>query len=111
MAKRGRKRIEIDYEEFEKLCSIQCTLDEVAEWFKVSPDTIERRIKEFYGINFADAFKKYSSKGKISLRRNQFALSRTNAAMAIWLGKQYLNQKDKFEEETKDIDINIKFDE
>ena len=31
---------------------------------------------------------------KIKLRRNQFKLSEKSAAMAIWLGKQYLNQKE-----------------
>lgn len=97
MAKRGRKRIEIDFHEFEKLCGMQCTLIEIAEWFKVSEDTIERRVLEHYRMNFADIYKKYSAKGKMSLRRNQFALSKTNAAMAIWLGKQYLGQVDKQE--------------
>lgn len=38
--------------------------------------------------------------GKASLRRNQFKLSETNAAMAIWLGKQYLGQREpRFEGE------------
>ncbi len=32
---------------------------------------------------------------KIKLRRNQLALSERSAAMAIFLGKQYLGQKDK----------------
>ena len=45
-------------------------------------------------MNFAEAFKKHSAQGKISLRRNQLKLSEKSAAMAIWLGKQMLNQKD-----------------
>ena len=32
--------------------------------------------------------------GKISLRRSQFRLAEKNANMAIWLGKQYLEQPD-----------------
>ena len=35
--------------------------------------------------------------GKASLRRTQFRMAETSAAMAIWLGKQYLGQKDKSE--------------
>ena len=31
---------------------------------------------------------------KASLRRSQWALAKTNATMAIWLGKQMLNQSD-----------------
>lgn len=34
---------------------------------------------------------------KIRLRRNQFKLSERSASMAIWLGKQYLGQKDSIE--------------
>jgi len=36
---------------------------------------------------------------KIKLRRNQFKLSEKSAAMAIFLGKNYLNQKDSVEYE------------
>ena len=35
-----------------------------------------------------------SAGGKRSLRRYQFDLAKTNATMAIWLGKQWLNQTD-----------------
>ena len=33
-------------------------------------------------------------KGKISLRRYQWELAKKNATMAIWLGKQFLGQRD-----------------
>jgi len=95
------KKIEIDFEEFEKLCEIQCTLAEIASWFRCSEDTIERRCKDHYKTTFAEAFKKYSGKGKISLRRTQFRLAERNTAMAIWLGKQYLGQTDKVDVEAK----------
>lgn len=35
---------------------------------------------------------------KIQLRKNQLDLSKKSAAMAIWLGKQYLGQRDQPEE-------------
>jgi hypothetical protein len=41
---------------------------------------------------------------KIRLRRNQFELSKKSAAMAIWLGKQYLDQKDSIEVESSITD-------
>lgn len=91
----ARPRKEINQEQFENLCFIQCTLDEVAGWFKCSEDTIERWCKREYGLRFADAFKRFSQGGKISLRRSQFKLAEKNAAMAIFLGKQYLGQKDE----------------
>ena len=93
----ARPRIEIDVEQFKNLCFIQCTLDEISYWFKCSSDTVERWCKRELGCGFADAYKKYSVGGKISLRRAQFRMAETNATMAIWLGKQYLGQSDKQE--------------
>ena len=94
---RGRKKIEIDQKQFEGLCRIMCTLEEIAGWFQCSEDTIERWCKRTYGAKFADTYKKYSANGRISLRRAQFRLAEKNAAMAIFLGKQYLGQRDSFD--------------
>jgi len=91
----GRPRKEIDSDQFEKLCGLQCTLAEIAGWFGCSEDTIERWCKRTYTAGFADAFKRFSQSGKISLRRYQFKIAEKNAAMAIFLGKQYLGQKDE----------------
>ena len=91
----GRPRIDIDREQFQKLCAIQCTLDEISSWFKCSPDTIERWCARELSMSFAEAFKTWSADGKISLRRNQFRMAEHNVSMAIWLGKQYLGQKDQ----------------
>ena len=94
MAKTGRPRKEINYDELKKLCGILCTEQEIADWFEVSIDTLNTRIKEQYHITFSEYYKKNSAYGKISLRRNQFKLSEKSAGMAIWLGKQYLGQRD-----------------
>lgn len=90
----ARPQIEIDWKQFNKLCAIQCTKAELAEWFNCSEDTISRAVKRKYKMSFADLYKKKSSKGKISLRRYQFELAQRNVTMAIWLGKQYLGQRD-----------------
>lgn len=93
----ARPRIEIDREQFQKLCAIQCTLSEIASWFKCSEDTIERWCQRELKMGFADSFKTYSADGKISLRRTQFKMAEHNCSMAIWLGKQYLGQKEQQE--------------
>ena len=90
----ARPKIELDKKQFESACGIQCTLAEIAALFDCSEDTVERWCKRAYGESFAEIYKKKSEKGKISLRRNQLRLSKTNATMAIWLGKQWLGQKD-----------------
>ena len=96
----GRPCTNIAKEQFEKLCGIQCTLEEIAGWFGCSQSTIKRWVQKTYAdgsgkpLNFERAYKKYSAPGKISLRRAQFRLAEKSAAMAIFLGKQYLGQKD-----------------
>ena len=101
MAKMGRPRIEIDQEAFEKLCGLQCTRIEIADWFNVSEDTIERWCKRTYSETFAVVFSKKRSKGLLSLRRAQFKLAEKNATMAIFLGKQYLGQADRIVTESR----------
>lgn len=90
----GRPKKEIDKKIFENLCGLQCTLEEIAGVFDCSPDTIERWCKREYKETFAETYKKHSAKGKMSLRRTQFKLAEKSAAMAIFLGKNYLGQKD-----------------
>lgn len=94
MATRGRPKIEINQQNFESLCRLQCTLEEIAGFFKCSVDTIQNWCKTTYGENFSAVYKKHSDVGKISLRRYQFKLAEKNATMAIWLGKQILGQRD-----------------
>lgn len=90
----GRPVIELDWDQFKKICALQPTLEEVATFFECSSDTIERRCFEKFGENFAEVYKRFSVGGKLSLRRNQMKLSEKNATMAIWLGKQWLGQDD-----------------
>jgi IS30 family transposase len=94
----ARPRIEIDKSQFEKLCSIQCTQEEIAGFFNCSPDTVERWCKREYKERFAEIYAKKRGLGKISLRRSQFRMAETNPSMAIWLGKQYLGQKEPQQE-------------
>lgn len=90
----ARPKVEIDKEQFEKLCAMQCTSKEIAGYFQCSHDTIERWVKDNYDKTFIEVFEEKRVGGLISLRRSQFRLAETNAAVAIWLGKQLLGQKD-----------------
>lgn len=103
MAKMGRPEVKIEKEDFEKLCSMQCTLVEIAGFFDCSEDTIENWCKKTYrGQTFSEVYKRKSAKGKISVRRKQFQVADSgNATMLIWLGKQYLGQR-----EYQDITLN-----
>lgn len=104
----ARPRIEINKDEFEKLCGLMCTEEEIAGFFNCSTDTIERWCRRTYNISFAEIYKSKSAFGKISLRRNQFKLSQKSAAMAIFLGKNYLGQRDDFIESEEDTEKMLK---
>lgn len=102
MARTGRPReTNIDWHEFDKLLALQCKKDEIASWFDCSEDTIERRVKEAHNMTYAEYSALKMGKGKIALRRNQLQLSKTNAAMAIFLGKNWLGQSDKLDQDIR----------
>lgn len=90
----GRPKKEIDKTEFEKLCALQCTYTEICSWFDITDKTLNSWCKKEYGMSFSEIFAIKREKGKVSLRRSQFRLAEKNAAMAIFLGKNILNQKD-----------------
>ena len=87
----GRPKKDIDYKMVEKLASIMATQEEIASFIGMSVKTLQRDDK------FCRIYKEGLNKGKMSLRRKQFGLADKNASMGIWLGKQYLDQKDRQE--------------
>lgn len=100
----GRPKKEIDYNAVEKLASMQCTQEEIANFLELSVRTLQR------DEQFCRLYKKGQDSGKMSLRRTQFKLAEKSASMAIFLGKQYLGQKDKVEytdDGIKEINENI----
>lgn len=98
----GRPKKEIDYVTVEKLANIQCTQTEIASFLGISVRTLQRD-EEFLKI-----YQKGQENGKMSLRRIQYKLAEKNTTMAIWLGKQYLGQKDIIEASTTgETKINI----
>jgi hypothetical protein len=88
----GRKPIQIDVTELEKLCSLQCSDEEIAAWFGVSISTIQNRRKQ---PKYAQVMRRGKAKGCISVRRAQMRLLEAgNGTIAVWLGKILLGQKD-----------------
>lgn len=85
---------EINLDQVEYWTGLQCTRDELAGSFRISPECLEAKLIENYGMGWEEFREVYSADGKMSLRRYQFNLAKVNSAMAIWLGKQWLGQKD-----------------
>ena len=106
---RGRPLKEFDIRAFQDLVGLGCTQEEICWYFRdetgrcANVDTLSRWCKRTFGLNFQEYFAQNGYMAlKIKLRRNQFKLSEKSAAMAIWLGKQYLGQRDMIEYEDKE---------
>lgn len=102
MAKRGRPTINFDKKQFIDLVALGCNQEEICWFFRdetgkvANIDTLSRWCKREFGVNFQEYSKQNSLMAlKIQLRRNQFELSKHSVPMAIWLGKQWLGQKDQ----------------
>lgn len=86
----------------EKLASIFCPEEDIAEILGVSIDTMHN---EDNNELFRGAILRGKTNGKRSLRQTQFDIAlRGNVKMLIWLGKQYLGQSDKVELDSKEAD-------
>ena len=89
----GRPRLQFDLRLVEDLGKIQSTHAELAAVLGCSLDTVKDRLA--HDPEFSTAYQKGLENGKSSLRRIQWkAALAGNTTMQIWLGKQYLGQRD-----------------
>jgi hypothetical protein len=86
----GRPLLDVDVEKLKQLAGLGLSSGEIAAVLDCSIDTLERR--------FMDVMETGRLLRNASLRRKQFEVATNgNATMLIWLGKQFLGQKDKLE--------------
>lgn len=86
------KTILVKTTEIEKLGRLQCTHREAAAFLDIRLHQFRRLLAT--DKDAREAWEKGLSLGRISIRRKQMRLGGSNANMAIFLGKQYLNQRD-----------------
>jgi hypothetical protein len=75
------------------LAKMQCILDEAASVLNVCPKTFDNYLRHYKKAR--EAWNNGREEGKIELRRLQWRSAEHSVAMQIWLGKQYLGQRDK----------------
>jgi hypothetical protein len=87
---------QIDANQVYKLAAMFCTDDEIAGFFDAGETTLKRRFRKELDAGRAA--------GKMSIKRKQYTLAVDggNVAMLIWLGKQYLGQRDKMDQTIRD---------
>jgi hypothetical protein len=92
----ARPRKQIDEKKVEQLSAIGCSEKEIGLLVGCSDYLLERR--------FAGALKRGRASRNHNLRKLQYEAAKAgNVTMQIWLGKQWLGQKDKPEEPAPDV--------
>ena len=108
----ARPKKVINQKQFESLCAIQCTEEEICNVLDVSEKTLISWCNEVYGESFSKVFRQKRDLGKTSLRRNQWKLAENgNSTMQIWLGKQILKQSEnpiQDEIKLKELELKVK---
>ena len=102
--KMGRPKKVITKKMFEELCKLQCSQEEICEVTGVTDKTLTRWCKDTYEKSFSEIFKVKRGKGKISLRRNMMVMAQSNAAVAIFLAKNWLGMKDRPDPDQDEIE-------
>jgi hypothetical protein len=86
---RPKKPLKYDYELIKDLASIFCTQDEIANIMGVSVRKLQ------YDPEFMRLYKEGIDGARSHIRRAQLKLALGgNATMLVWLGKQYLGQRE-----------------
>ena len=92
--KSGPKPVPLDIDQIKTLASIQCTYEEIAALMKIKKRQFIDRVNA--DPELRAAIDEGWANGRASFRRLQVKLLEAgNATMGIWLGKQYLGQRDQ----------------
>lgn len=110
----GRPETELTAEQWgivKGVCHVLGTQEEAAHAIGIHRETLQKCITEVHGMTWEQFYSVHKTVGTLSLRRAQYKMAvgqdankdtgaveiAPNPTMAIWLGKQHLDQKDKHE--------------
>lgn len=92
MSNTGYRKKQIDWQNVEKLMSYHLTQKDVAHYYDISVDALEKYCLEDNGILLSDFWSKKKSIGRVKLRNIQFDIAQSRgpgaATMAIFLDKK-----------------------
>lgn len=91
-----RPKLNIDWNEVDKYLQAQCDGATIARMLGIDPETFYKRCKADNKIGFSKYSQQKKAQGKELLRAKQYAVAMSgDKTMLVWLGKQYLGQKDQ----------------
>lgn len=98
------KKVDIDWDRVAKYLQAQCSGSGIAGILGIHENTLYSRCKLDNGVEFMAFSEQKKGEGKELLRKKQYDVAMEgDKTMLVWLGKQYLEQKEKNE-----TDIRIK---
>lgn len=82
--------------QFEAMAKILCTVEEICAVIGISNSSLDDYCQRVYGLPFNILYQRFTNSGRMSLRRAQYAsaVKSRNVTMQIWLGKQWLGQRE-----------------
>jgi len=90
----------IDWNMVDKLLQAHTPGTEIAASFDMHPDTFYNRVEKEFGMGFTEYCSQKKRKGENNLRLAQFKNAlEGNTTMQVWLGKNWLGQRDEPKEE------------
>ncbi len=94
----GRPEVLIDWGKVTNYIKAQCDAVGIAGILGICPDTLYNRCKSDNNMDYSAFSAQKKSEGKELLRAKQFQTAMEgDKTMLVWLGKQYLSQRDKAE--------------
>ena len=100
----GRPPVNIKEKEFDSLCAMQCTEEEIAAFYGCTIDTINNWCKRTFGMTFSEIYPQKRARGKASLRRAGFKMAQTVPSVHIFYAKNFLGMTDKVEQTVMEVE-------
>lgn len=92
----SRPKTEIDWARVDELLVAQCDGAGIASILGIHPNTLYRLCEEEFSMSFSAYSQQKRGEGRELLRAKQYELALSgDKTMLVWLGKQYLNQREK----------------
>lgn len=94
--KLGRPKKELDLDQFKQWAALGSPVVEIADFFKMSDDTLRRRVEELSGESFAAVLKEARAHGNMQIRAVQHKKAvEGDSVMLKWVGMNRLGQSDR----------------
>lgn len=102
----ARPKTDIDWKRVDELLVAQCDGVGIASILGIHPNTLYLNCEQDHKMSFSAYSQQKRGEGKELLRAKQYELALNgDKTMLVWLGKQYLNQREKVD---NDISVSEK---